>query len=385
MWNLKKADWTKYTEMIESNIPSIISTSPSKLEEDFRRVVTKAANKYVVKKKKANKPKPFMTDEIKQSIRQRNVLRKTRTTNRREWNESYRTVAALIKAEKVKAWKDFVAQIDMRTNPKQVWRTIRSMDGKLTPQKKNEVLIMDGIARVDDKDKSEAFAKTYRKFSKLPTRKADHKLQRSVRKRMKKKPSCSEESEKDISMREMERVINQTGNFKAAGEDEIPYELIKKLGPKAKELLLRIYNMIWANSELPRNWRAAVIRPLLKDGKDPELTSPYRPISLTACLGKILENIIADRLAFILEDRRLITNNQAGFRQGRCTTDQILKLTQSATDQIHQEKGGHATFVTFFDYEKAYDKVWIAGLLHELLELHLPMRYIRYVRHFLNG
>ena len=81
-----------------------------------------------------------------------------------------------------------------------------------------------------------------------------------------------------------------------------------------------------------------MIKPLLKDGKDPELTASYRPISLTACLGNLLGKIIADRLTFVLESRGLLSGNQAGFRQGRCTTDQVLRLTQLATDQIHSGK-----------------------------------------------
>ena len=84
-----------------------------------------------------------------------------------------------------------------------------------------------------------------------------------------------------------------------------------------------------------REVKTAIIKPLLKDGKDPKETVTYRPISLTSCIGRILEKIIADRLVFVLEDRNLLNDNQAGFRHNRCTTDQILKLFQEATDQLH--------------------------------------------------
>ena len=40
---------------------------------------------------------------------------------------------------------------------------------------------------------------------------------------------------------------------------------------------------------------------------------------------------------------------------------------------------------TFFDYEKAYDKVWRDGLLYKMINMDLPDRFIRYVRHFLSG
>jgi hypothetical protein len=126
----------------------------------------------------------------------------------------------------------------------------------------------------------------------------------------------------------------------------------------------------------------ALIKPLLMDGKDPTLTSSYRPISLTVCLRKVMEKMIADRLSNILEERGQINDNQAGFRRGRCTADQVLKVIQAATDEIHKKRGG-ALGVIFFDFEKAYDKVWRDGLIHKMIQLKIPYRFIKFVRNFL--
>ena len=103
-------------------------------------------------------------------------------------------------------------------------------------------------------------------------------------------------------------------------------------------------------------------------------------------MGKLLEKIIADRLLYILEVRNLINNNQAGFRPNRCTTDQVLKLVQQASDQLHKKSGDTRLMTTFFDYEKAYDKVWRDGLLYKMETLNIPARFIRlgvgYTSHF---
>ena len=58
-------------------------------------------------------------------------------------------------------------------------------------------------------------------------------------------------------------------------------------------------------------------------------------------------------------------------------------MTQSATDQIHRINTESSTNVTFFDYEKAYDKVWRLGLIHKMQVMELPERFIRYTRNFL--
>ena len=124
-------------------------------------------------------------------------------------------------------------------------------------------------------------------------------------------------------MEELERAIDESKRNKAS---DIPYEILKNLGSKPKELLLFLYNKCWERNGIPTKWKTAIIKPLLKDGKDPKETVSYRPISLTCCMGKLLEKIIADRLIYILEDRNLINDNQAGSRPNRCTTDQVLKL-----------------------------------------------------------
>ncbi len=43
----------------------------------------------------------------------------------------------------------------------------------------------------------------------------------------------------------------------------------------------------------------------------------YRPVSLTAVVGKLLESVIRDALQKHLEDNNLIKNIQHGFRKGR--------------------------------------------------------------------
>ena len=102
-------------------------------------------------------------------------------------------------------------------------------------------------------------------------------------------------------------------------------------------------------------------------------------------MGKILEKVVANRLIFVLEERGLLTGNQAGFRPGRSTVDQVLKLVQDASDNMHAQPRGTRTMATFFDYSKAYDKVWRDGLLFKMLQMGIPFRFVRYTRHFLSS
>ena len=117
-----------------------------------------------------------------------------------------------------------------------------------------------------------------------------------------KRSGAAEESEKAFTMAEMERVIQDSKNNKASGEDDIPYEFIKHLGQKAKDLLLNLYNRCWDGEGIPSKWRTAIIKPLLKDGKDPKQTTSYRPISLTAFRISISTSLYGISCLFIFAD-----------------------------------------------------------------------------------
>ena len=388
-WKLDKANWTKFAEEVDKKLPKQYKKKNiNKLEKLFRKTILKAANKHVGRKKCSFTNKCWLTEEIKEAIKSRNQLRKGMPNTRSEWLKACRETAELIRIEKERLWKTYVEEIDKNSDGRKIWRTIRAMDGRMPPQKKNEVLEVNGISYVQDRAKAEQFAKTYKEFSKLPKRKGDREVKRKIWDRLKTRTQSAplQESEQDISLEEMNRAIAAAGNRKASGDDDIPYEFIKNLGPVAREFLLHIYRKCWRGDGIPSKWTSAVIKTLLKDGKDPKQTTSYRPISLTACLGKILERIVADRLVYILESRKMLSQNQAGFRQGRCTTDQVLKLVQDATDNVHAPKAeGHRTMVCFFDYAKAYDKIWRDGLISKMLEMEIPPRFIKYTRHFLSG
>ena len=91
-----------------------------------------------------------------------------------------------------------------------------------------------------------------------------------------------------------------------------------------------------------------------KPGKDSKNLSNYRPISMTSCLCKTIERMINTRLVWFLEKNNILTKYQSGFRKGRTTTDQLIRLESFIRDSL--VKGNHVVAV-FFYLEKAYDTV----------------------------
>ena len=168
----------------------------------------------------------------------------------------------------------------------------------------------------------------------------------------------------------------------APGLDDIPPAFLMELGPKARQVLLSLYNESFATADLPQAWRHAVIIPLLKAGKPASELGSFRPISLTSCMVKLLERLINNRLYFLAESGGWLDKNQAGFRKGRCCEDQVIKLIQHVSDGF-QEKTPLRTVMAQFDYSRAYDRTWREKLLLKLSDLGAPSQIIRWISAFL--
>ena len=156
--------------------------------------------------------------------------------------------------EKSNRWKDYLTRINGKSDSREIFRTVRAIDGKYVPRKENEVLEVDGKTYISDRKKAEQFAKTYRKFSKLDKKKEDRKIRKEVRRQWKTNRPL-EECEQDLTMKEMVDVIQDANMNKASGSDDIPYEMVKRLGTKAREMLLHLINRCWSGVDIPTKWR----------------------------------------------------------------------------------------------------------------------------------
>jgi len=105
-------------------------------------------------------------------------------------------------------------------------------------------------------------------------------------------------------------------------------------------------------------------------------------VSLTSCVVKTLERMIANRLYALAEENGWINSVQAGFRKHHSCEDQILRVTQSISDGF-QSKPGKRSVLVLLDYSKAYDKVWREELLMVMHEQGVPAVFLRWIRGFL--
>ena len=107
-----------------------------------------------------------------------------------------------------------------------------------------------------------------------------------------------------------------------------------------------------------------------KPGKPVGDPKSYRSISLLCVPYKILERLVYARVEPLIDP--LLPKEQAGFRSGKSTVEQVVLLTQNIEDSFEAKKKASAVF---FNLTAAYDTVWHRGLTCKLLRL-LPGKHM---------
>ena len=106
---------------------------------------------------------------------------------------------------------------------------------------------------------------------------------------------------------------------KSAGVDNIPAELVQAGGEDVITVLTTICNKIFHTGEWPTPWAQSLVITLPKKGNLQQCQN-YRKISLTSHPSKVMLNRLKPRV------EKIITEEQAGFRAGRSTTEKIFSL-----------------------------------------------------------
>ena len=150
---------------------------------------------------------------------------------------------------------------------------------------------------------------------------------------------------------------------KPGGPDEILPKLLKITGKYLIKPLQLLYNRSVELGTVPIQWKMSNISAIFKGKGEEHDPNNYRPISVTSCMGKILEKIIFKYLYNYLQEYEILTRYQSGFHPWDSTVNQLLEIYHIIIENL--DKGKNIKFI-FCDVSKAFDKVWHDGLLFKL-------------------
>ena len=124
---------------------------------------------------------------------------------------------------------------------------------------------------------------------------------------------------------EINKVIKSLKSKNSYGYDEISTIILKNSAPYILSPLTFIFNKILTLGIFPDRMKYSIIKPLHKKGSNKELGN-YRPISLLPVFSKVLEKLIYKRLYSFLENNRILSTNQYGFRKKLSTSSAIIYI-----------------------------------------------------------
>ena len=107
----------------------------------------------------------------------------------------------------------------------------------------------------------------------------------------------------------------------------------------------------------------------------PELPNdhPHQPPSMI--FSKVMLKIILNRLKPQAE--KIIDEEQAGFRVGRSTTEQIFNLRMLCKKYLQNPQHFYHVFI---DFKKAFDRVWHAALWATMKKYKISANLIRVIK-----
>ena len=256
-------------------------------------------------------------------------------------------------------WSETVSNIDFLPSSRLAWNTINNLTGRSRQSPRQCPVSADVIA--SPLVKNGKYEGVNRRSSRL--------VLQEVSDLWRADPLHPANVSESFSHQEFAAALQYLKPGKAPGPDSICPELIIHAGAGLKSWLRGFLSSCLHHLKIPKIWRRALVVAVPKPSKPVEDPRSYRPISLLCVPYKILERLIYARVEPL---DPLLPREQAGFRRGRSTVDQVTLLTQSIENAFEAKKKAGAVFINL---TAAYDTVWHRGLTCKLLRL-LPDKHM---------
>ena len=168
--------------------------------------------------------------------------------------------------------------------------------------------------------------------------------------------------------------------LKSHGPDAIPNRIVKDYAYELAETVSKIFNISLSSGLVTSMWKDAIIIPVPKS-QYATCKDKVRPISLTACLSKILEDFV---VKWIMEDiRHKIDLKQFGSLQETSTTFCLIGMINNWLSTLDVQS--RYLRMCFVDFSEAFDCINHNILIKKLLSFGVKESLVPWVCSFLSN
>ena len=143
-------------------------------------------------------------------------------------------------------------------------------------------------------------------------------------------------------------------------------------------LLLSCLISLYENECYPKSLALSIVQPIFKKKGSPNNPDNWRGVALIPTIAKIYTKILCSRLRSWSAEKNMICDNQAGFRAGYSTGDNVFVLKTLIDASLAKRKG--RLYCCFVDFRKAFDSVCRSALWYKLGSLGVSGKFIKAVR-----
>lgn len=395
-------EWTKQIEdEIEENEQNLATEAdPKKIWNYLDKVITKSTEKHGEIKLSSKHSKPYWTKHLttlSQNLRKSRRSYKQRNTDSNLNN--FRAAKEAFDDERKRECEDFLLKRTSNLNSVQAmkfWKEFKKIFKKKTDSKIDPLEDKDGGLITDHQELEDVLFSTFFEGHHLKNEDFDDEFYHTVNRiysdiMAENTEENSNTSFEDPDLQELNREITISeimecikitkSSGKSTDNENFHPIMFKHLGNRAIKLLYKLFNLCLKNSEWV--WDSAEVIFLKKAGKDTYAKpGSYRPISISAYIGKLLEKIIAARIQAYLYSKNLHDPDQEGFSKGKNTVRYLNRLHLEITTDKENKK---TILCLFIDLEKAFDSIWKKGIIVKLSQLGLAGNVIKLIDKFLTS